>query len=138
MGREQRWAASGVVALLGVLWLGVAGRALVEAFAGPRGDDLTDLYVLGIVLVIGAVAVAWLAGGLVTVSRVASGRWRWPPVAVGGGTVAALSAIAVLPVWSLQVVWLALLVGFQALALAAWTALLWTPSPVAATLEDAA
>ena len=136
MSREQRWAASGVVVLLGALWGAVGASAIVDVYTGPPGDDMTGLYVFAIGLVILGFSVLWLAAGLVTVRRVAAGVWPWRPVAWYCGLAAAMSLLTV-PA-TLSSAWLSALFGFQALALVAYAALLWTPAPVAAAHEDAA
>ena len=136
MSREQRWAASGVVVLLGALWGAVGASAIVDVYTGPPGDDMTGLYVFAIGLVILGFSVLWLAAGLVTVRRVAAGVWPWRPVAWYCGSAAVMSVLTV-PA-TLSSAWLSALFGFQALALVAYAALLWTPAPVAAAHEDAA
>jgi len=135
MSREQRWAASGVVVLLGALWLALGVAALVEVYTAPRGDDMTGTVVGLIGLAIVGFSMTWLVAGLVTVVRIASGEWAWRPVAWFSGIGALLSALAVPVSWSLGVVGFSLLLGFQALALIAYAALLWTPAPVAVSHE---
>jgi len=138
MSREQRWAASGVVVLLGALWLAVGLGALVEVYAAPPGDDMTGTVVGLVGLAIIGSSLTWLVAGLVAVRRVASGEWSWRPVAWCGALGALLSAVAVPVSRPLDVAWFSLLLGFQALALVAYAALLWTPAPVAGAGHPAA
>ena len=138
MSREQRWAASGVVVLLGALWGAVGAWAVVDVYTGPQGDDMTGAWVFAVGLAILATAVAWLVAGLTTVRRVASGEWRWRPAAVLTGLGALLSLLCAGATWSSEDAPATVLFAFQAVALVAFAVLLWTPVPVAVPREDGA
>jgi hypothetical protein len=132
MGREQRWAASGVVVLLGAIWGAVGARTVSEPYRwDPRSDDNTGLIVFVIGVAILAFTALWLVAGLITVRRVAAGEWAWRPVASLAGVAAVLSALTAVATWSVEDELLTALFGFQALALLAWSVLLWTPRSVA-------
>ena len=129
MSREQRWAASGVVVLLGALWGGIAlaGATLPWRHTGPPDDSGGLVWVfLASVIALGITAL-WLVVGLVTVRRVASGSWRWWVPAALSSAVAVWSLVASLSARPDGPVWWVLLLGFQSLALFAWALLLWTP-----------
>jgi hypothetical protein len=127
MSREQRWAASGVVVLVGVLWGAVGASAVVDVYTGPQGDDMTGLYVFAIGALILGFSLLWLLAGLVTVRRVAAGVWPWGPVAMLSGLAAGMSALTVPATWLVETAWLSALFAFQAVALVAYAALLWVP-----------
>ena len=140
MSREQRWAASGVVVLLGAIWGGLALAAVTAPYRhdGPPDDSgaLAWVFLAGLVAL--GLAGMWLLVGLVTVRRVASGAWRWWPASVLAGLGAAWSLVAAVAGTSEGPAWWVLLLGFQSLALFAWAVLLWTPRPVVPVREDAA
>ena len=100
MSREQRWAASGVVVLIGALWGAVGASAVVDVYSGPQGDDMTGFYVFAIGALILGFSLLWLLAGLVTVRRVAAGVWPWRPVAMLSGLAAVMSALTVPATWS--------------------------------------
>ena len=128
MSREQRWAASGVVVLLGALWSLVGLWAVSEPYRSP-GDDMTGAYVFGIGVLVLGVTGLWLVAGLLAVTRVGSGRWRWGTVAAVCAVVAALSLLSAGFAWSEQDEVATALFGFQAVALVAYAALLRAPVP---------
>lgn len=130
MSREQRWAASGVVVLLGALWGALGVAAIVESHRG-QGDDMTGAWVFAVGLAILATSTAWLVAGLTTVGRVAAGGWPWRPVAALVCVAAILSGLGAGATWSTGDELVPALLAFQAVALVAYAALLWTPSPVA-------
>jgi hypothetical protein len=139
MSREQRWAASGVVVLLGALWGAVGAWTVSEPYRWePRSDDNTGLVVFVIGLVILAFTALWLVAGLVTARRVAAGEWPWRPVAGLSSVAAVLSLMCAGATWSSEEELATALFAFQTVALVAYAALLWTPAPVAVTHEDAA
>lgn len=137
MSREQRWAASGVVVLLGALWGGLGMAAMVEAYAG-QGDDMTGFYVFAVGVAILATTAAGLVAGLTTVRRVAAGEWRWRPVAGLLGLAVLLSVLGTGTAWSAGDELVTALFAFQAAALVAFAALLWTPAAVADARVDGA
>jgi len=128
MSREQRWAASGVVVLLGALWGLVGLWAVSEPYRSPS-DDMTGAYVFGVGVLVLGVTGLWLVAGLLAVTRVGSGRWRWTPVAGVCGGAALLSLLAAGATWSLEDEVATALFGFQAVALVAYAALLRAPVP---------
>ena len=145
MTGEQRWAASGVVVLLGAIWGGIAlvGVTAPWRHTGPPDDSMGLVWVWLIACVALVVAVVWLVLGLVTVRRVASGSWRWWPAAGLSGGAAVWSLVAAAAATPEGPAWWVLLLGFQSLALFAWAVLLWTPArpaarPPAAADHDAA
>jgi hypothetical protein len=131
MGREQRWAASGVVVLLGAIWGGVALVGVTEPWRDDRPPDdsmgMAWVWLISCIALLGAVL--WLVAGLVTVRQVAAGAWRWRTPAVVGGLLAVLSLLYAAGSLDGGPVWWVLLLGFQSLALLAWSVLLWTPTP---------
>jgi hypothetical protein len=130
MTGEQRWAASGVVVLLGVLWAAVGVWTASEPYRWePPGDDMTGGYVFAVGVLVLGLAVLWLVTGLVTVARVGSGQWRWHRVALLWGGAALLTMLAAVGTWSLGDEVGAVLIGFSAVALLAYAALLRTPAP---------
>ncbi len=137
MSREQRWAASGVVVLLGALWGGLALTAVSAPYRhdGPPDDSMALAWVFLAGLVALGLAGLWLFLGLLTVRRVESGSWRWWAPATLAGVVAVWSLVAAFSAVPDGPVWWAVLLGFQSLALLAWIVLLWTPAPVAAPHE---
>ena len=139
MSREQRWAASGVVVLLGALWGAVGAWTVSEPYRwDPPSDDGTGLWVFAVGLAILATTVLWLVAGLVTVRRVAAGEWRWRPVAGLSGLAAVLSLLCAGATWSSEEELATALFTFQTVALIAYAALLWTPAPVTPARTDAA
>ncbi len=129
MTGEQRWAASGVVVALAALWGVAGGWTVSEPYRwDPPGDDMTGFYVFLIGVLILAFDAAWVFAGLVTVRRVAAGEWAWRPVASLAGLAAVLSALTAAATWSVEDELTTALFAFQAVALAAYAALLWTPS----------
>ena len=140
MSREQRWAASGVVVLLGALWggLGVAAVTAPYRHDGPPDDSGALAWVFLAGLVVLGLAGMWLFLGLLTVRRVASGAWRWWPPAGLGGFLALWSLVASVAATPGGPTWWVLLLGFQSLVLFAWAVLLWTPAPVAPPHEPPA
>lgn len=140
MSREQRWAASGVVVLLGALWgaVALAGATVPWRHTGPPDDSggLAWVFLLSVIAL--GITGLWLFVGLVTVRRVASGAWRWWPASTLSGLGAIWSLVAAASGTSGGPPWWVLLLGFQALALLAWSVLLWTPAPVAGAGEDGA
>jgi hypothetical protein len=140
MSREQRWAASGVVVLLGALWGAVGAWTVSEPYRwDPPNDHAgTGLWVFAVGLAILAITALWLVAGLVTARRVAAGEWRWWPVAGLSGLAAVLSLVCAGATWSSEEAMATALFGIQALALVAYSALLWTPAPVASPPEPAA
>ena len=139
MGREQRWAASGVVVLLGALWGAVGAWTVSEPYRWePPSDDGTGLWVFAVGLAILATTALWLVAGLVTVLRVAGGGWRWRAVAGLSGLAAVLSLLCAGATWSSEEELATALFAFQAVALVAYAALLRTPAPVAPSHEPPA
>lgn len=140
MSREQRWAASGVVVLLGAIWGGIALAGVTAPWrhAGPPDDSMGMVWVWLIAVVALVVDVLWLVIGLVTVRRVAAGAWRWWVPAGLGGFLALWSLVASVAAAPGGPTWWVLLLGFQSLALFAWAVLLWTPAPVAPSHEPPA
>ena len=129
MTGEQRWAASGVVVVLAALWGVAGGWTVSEPYRWePPGDDMTGAYVFLIGVLILACDAAWVLAGLVTVRRVAAGEWAWRPVASLAGLGAALSALTAGAASSVDDGLTTALFAFQAVALVAYAALLWTPS----------
>jgi hypothetical protein len=133
MGREQRWAASGVVVLLGAIWGGIALVGVTEPWRTSRPPDdsmgMAWVWLISCIALLGAVL--WLVAGLVTVRRVAAGAWRWWFPATLGCVGAVLSLVAAAGATPEGPAWWVLLLGFQALALLAWSVLLWTPRAAA-------
>jgi hypothetical protein len=131
MGREQRWAASGVVVLLGAVWGGIALVGVTEPWrdTGPPDDSMGMVWVWLISCVALAGALGWLVLGLVTVRQVAAGAWRWRFPAAVGVLLAVLSLLYAAGSVEAGPAWWVVLLGFQALALLGWSALLWTPTP---------
>lgn len=128
MSRDQRWAASGVVVLLGALWALVGAWAVSEPYRqDPPGDDMTGAYVFGVGVLVLGVDALWLVAGLVAVARVGSGTWRWRPVAAVLSAVALLSLLSAGASWSAGDEIACALFGFQAVALVAYAALLRVP-----------
>ncbi len=129
-----------MVVLLGALWGGVGAWTVSEPYRwDPPNDHAgTGLWVFAVGLAVLATTALWLVAGLVTVRRVAAGEWRWRPVAGLSGLAAVLSLLCAGAAWSSQEALATALFGFQALALIAYAALLWTPAPVAAPRETAA
>lgn len=129
MSREQRWAASGVVVLLGALWGGIAlvGVTAPWRHSGPPDDSMALAWVFLIAVIALGLAGMWLFLGLLTVRRVASGAWRWWPASSLGVVGAVWSLVASLSALPDGPVRWVLLLGFQSLALFAWALLLWTP-----------
>jgi hypothetical protein len=128
---EQRWAASGVVVLLGAIWCGIALVGVTEPWrdAGPPEDSMGMAWVWLVSCVALAGSLVWLVLGLVTVRQVAAGTWSWRTPAVVGGLMALLSLLYAAGSLDGGPVWLVLLLGFQSVALFAWSVLLWTPTP---------
>ncbi len=128
MTGEQRWAATGVVVLLGVLWAVVGAWTISEPYRwDPPSDDTTGFYVFLIGLLVLGCAGAWLLVGLLAVRRIASGGWAWRPVALLSALAGALSMLAAGATWSREDDVATALFGFQAVALLAYAALLRTP-----------
>jgi hypothetical protein len=140
MSREQRWAASGVVVLLGALWFAVGAWTVSEPYRwDPPNDHAgTGLWVFAVGLAILTTTVLWLVAGLVTVRRVAAGEWPWRPVAGLSGLAAVMSLLCAGATWSSEEELATALFAFQAVALVAFAALLWTPVPVTPAHPDAA
>ena len=139
MSREQRWAASGVVVLLGALWGAVGAWTVSEPYRwDPPSDDMTGAWVFTVGLAILTTTVLWLVAGLVAVRRVAAGEWRWRPVAGLSGLAAVLSLVCAGATWSSEEELATALFAFQTVALVAYVALLWTPAPVTRARPDAA
>ncbi|MGN6577689.1 MAG: hypothetical protein ACTHKG_18610 [Nocardioides sp.] len=134
MGREQRWAASGVVLLLGAIWGGIALVGVTEPWrdTGPPDDSMGMAWVWLISCAALAGALGWLVMGLVTVRQVAVGAWRWRLPAAVGVLLAVLSLLYGFASLESGPLWWVLVLGFQAMALLAWSALLWTPRPPSA------
>jgi hypothetical protein len=133
VSREQRWAASGVVLLLGALWgvIALVGVTAPWRDTGPPDDSMGLVWVWLISCVALAGALTWLVLGLVTVRQVAAGAWRWRYPAAAGVLLAVLSLVAAAGATPEGPAWWLLLLGFQAVALLAWSVLLWTPRSVA-------
>jgi hypothetical protein len=128
MTTEQRWAASGVVVLLGGLWAVVGGWAVSEPYRwDPPSDDGTGSYVFLVGAAVLCCAAAWLWLGLLAVRRVASGAWGWRRVALLCAGGAGLDLLAAAATWSAGDVGPTVLLGFSAVATVAYAALLWTP-----------
>ena len=140
MSREQRWAASGVVVLLGAVWGAIALAAVTAPYRhdGPPDDSGALAWVFLAGLVVLGLAGMWLFLGLLTVRRVASGAWRWWPPAALGVVAAVLSLVASGGSAPEGPAWWVLLLGFQSLVLFAWAVLLWTPAPHAPPYEPPA
>ena len=130
MGREQRWAASGVVVLLGAIWVGIALAGVTAPWRDtrPPDDSMGMVWVWLISCIALVTALAWLGLGLLTVGRVASGAWPWRLPAALGGVGAVLSLLYAAGSLEAGPAWWVLLLGFQTLALLAWSVLLWTPA----------
>jgi hypothetical protein len=122
-----------VVLLLGALWGVIALVGVTEPWrhAGPPDDSMGMVWVWLISCVALAGALAWLVLGLVTVRQVAAGAWRWRYPSAAGVLLAVLSLVAAAGATPEGPAWWFLLLGFQALALLAWSVLLWTPRSVA-------
>jgi hypothetical protein len=129
VSREQRWAASGVVLLLGALWGGIALVGVTAPWrdTGPPDDSMGMVWVWLISCVALAAALGWLVLGLVTVRQVAAGAWRWRYPAAAGVLLAVLSVLYAAGSVQAGPQWWVLVLVFQACALLGWVALLWTP-----------
>jgi len=119
-----------VVVLLGAIWGGIALVGVTEPWRDdrPPDDSMGMVWVWLISCIALAGAAVWLVLGLVTVRQVASGAWRWRVPAALGGLGAVLSLVYAAGSLDAGPAWWVLLLGFQAVALLTWSALLWTPA----------
>ena len=140
MSREQRWAASGVVVLLGALWGCVGAWTVSEPYRwNPPSDHAgTGMWVFAVGLAILTTTVLWLVAGLTAIRRVAAGEWRWRRAAGLAGLGALLSVLGAGATWSTGDELVTALLAFQAVAHITCAALLWTPAPVTPARTDAA
>ena len=128
-----------MVVLLGVVWCGIALVGVTQPWRDtrPPEDSMGMVWVWLISCIALAAALLWLVLGLVTVRQVAAGAWRWWLPAGTGVALAVLSLVYAVGSLDAGAQWWVVLLCFQAVALVAWSALLWTPRAWAAPVGEA-